>query len=67
MSYPGISNVQCRLTEEGGITQLKFTRSAMGQISDDVQIERGWAQIETRWDNLMARIRSAAPKYSHWR
>lgn len=31
---------------------LKFTHRAMGQISHDVQIERGWAQIETGWDNL---------------
>jgi hypothetical protein len=45
---------------------LKFTHRAMGQISHDVQIERGWAQIETGWDNLVARIRSAAQKDSHW-
>jgi uncharacterized protein YndB with AHSA1/START domain len=65
MSYPAVSNVQYRLTEENGITRLKFTYRAMGQISHDVQIERGWAQIETGWDNLVARIRSAARKYSH--
>jgi hypothetical protein len=62
---PAVSNVQYRLTEENGITRLKFTHRAMGQISHDVQIERGWAQIETGWDNLVARIRSAAQKYSH--
>jgi uncharacterized protein YndB with AHSA1/START domain len=65
MSYPAISNVQYRLTEEHGITRLKFRHRAMGQISHHVQIERGWGQIETGWDNLMARIRSAAQKYSH--
>jgi hypothetical protein len=56
MSYPAISNVQYRLTEENGITRLKFMHRAMGQISHDAQIERGW-------DGLMARIRSAAQKY----
>ena len=60
MSYPAISNVQYRLTEENGITRLKFTHRAMAQISHDIKIERGWAQIEGGWDNLMGRIRSAA-------
>jgi len=64
MSYPAISNVQYRLTEENGITRLKFTHRAMGQISHDAQIERGWARIEGGWDNLMSRIRSAAQYYS---
>jgi hypothetical protein len=58
MSYPAISNVQYRLTEENGITRLRFIHRAMGQISHDAQIERGW-------DDLMARIRSAAQEYSH--
>jgi hypothetical protein len=58
MSYPAISNVQYRLTEEDGITRLKFTHRAMGQIPHDARIERGW-------DNLMARIRSAAQEYRH--
>jgi uncharacterized protein YndB with AHSA1/START domain len=60
MSYPAISNVQYRLTEGNGITRLKFTHRAMGQIPHDAQIERGW-------DNLIARIRSAAQKYSQSR
>jgi hypothetical protein len=58
MSYSAVSNVQYRLSEENGITRLKFTHRAMGQISHDAQIERGW-------DGLMARIRSAAQNYSH--
>jgi hypothetical protein len=58
MSFPAISNVQYRLTEENGITRLKFTHRAMGQIPHNTQIERGW-------DNLMARSRSAAQEYSH--
>ena len=55
MSYPAISNVQYRLTEENGITRLKFAHRAMGQIPHDVRIEQGW-------DSLMARIRSAVQK-----
>ena len=41
MSYPAVSNVQYRLTEENGITRLKFMHRAMGQISHSAQIERG--------------------------
>lgn len=55
MSYPAISNVQYRLSEEKGITRLKFTHRAMGLIAHDAQIERGW-------DGLIARIRSAAQR-----
>lgn len=53
MSYPAVSNIQCRLSEANGVTRLKFTHRAMGQIPHDPHIERGW-------DALMARIRSAA-------
>jgi uncharacterized protein YndB with AHSA1/START domain len=60
MSYPAISNVQYRLTEENGITRLKFMHRAMGQIPHDTQVEHGW-------DSLLARIRSAAQEYSHSR
>jgi uncharacterized protein YndB with AHSA1/START domain len=56
MSYPAISNVQYRLTEENGITRLKFMHRAMGQIPHKAQIEQGW-------DSLLARIRSAAQGY----
>jgi uncharacterized protein YndB with AHSA1/START domain len=58
MSYAAVSNVQYRLSEENGITRLKFVHRAMGQIPHDTQIEQGW-------DNLMARIRSAARQRSH--
>ena len=60
MSYPAVSNVQYRLSEENGITRLKFMHRAMGQIPHDAQIERGW-------DNLITKIRSAAQKYSQSR
>ena len=48
MSYPAISNVQYRLTEENGITRLKFTHRAMGQISHDAQFERGWRSFRMK-------------------
>jgi uncharacterized protein YndB with AHSA1/START domain len=60
MSYPAISNLLYRLSEVNGITRLKFVHRAMGQISHDVQIEKGWAQLEIGWDDLLTRIRSAA-------
>ena len=62
MSYPTVSTVQYRLSAENGITRLKFMHRAMGQISQDFQIERGWASIEPGWENMIARIRSAAQK-----
>jgi uncharacterized protein YndB with AHSA1/START domain len=49
MSSPAISNVPHRLTEENGMTRLKFTHRAMGQISPHAPIERGS-------DGLTARI-----------
>ncbi len=58
MSYPAISNVQYRLTEENGITRLKFTHRAIGQIPQDTQVEQGW-------DSLLSRIRSAIQQKSY--
>jgi uncharacterized protein YndB with AHSA1/START domain len=52
MSYPATSNVQYRLTEENGITRLKFVHRAMGLIQadllDGVNVNRGWSSILTR-------------------
>jgi hypothetical protein len=64
MSYPALSNVQYRLSEEKGITRLKFTHRAMAQISHDVQIQEGWSHIEGGWSNLIERIRSAAQSHT---
>src|ERR1700726_1392936 len=36
MSYPAMSNVQYRLTEEGGVTRLKFVHRAIGLIPSEV-------------------------------
>jgi hypothetical protein len=38
LSYPALSNVQCRLAEEDGITRLRFTNKATEQISRSPQI-----------------------------
>jgi uncharacterized protein YndB with AHSA1/START domain len=57
MSYPVLSNVQYRLTEERGITRLKFAHRMMGQISPEHQ-----AGMNQGWDTLLTRIRSAAER-----
>ena len=55
MSYPAVSNVQYRLSEENGVTRLKFMHRAIGQIPHDVRVEQGW-------DDLLGRIQTAAKK-----
>ena len=62
MSYPAVSNVQYRLSEENGITRLKFTHRAMSQIAHDAQIEEGWSRIQGGWDHMLARILEAAKR-----
>jgi len=64
MSYPAVSNVQYRLSEENGITRLKFTHRAMAQISHNARIQEGWSHIEAGWTNLIDRIRSAAQSHT---
>jgi uncharacterized protein YndB with AHSA1/START domain len=60
MSYPATSNVQIRLSEEGGVTRLRFVHRAMGQIAHDPRIEQGWGHIDGGGDLLMGRIRAGA-------
>ena len=52
MSFPAVSNVQYRLTAEGGITRIKFVHRAMGQMPpeyrDGVNVNKGWSHILTR-------------------
>ena len=60
MSYPATSNVQIRLTEENGVTRLRFVHRAMGQIAYDSRIEQGWMHIESGWDHLMQRIEAGS-------
>lgn len=47
MSYPVVSNVQYRLTEENGGTLIKFHHTALGLITDEHRqgVVKGWAYI----------------------
>jgi uncharacterized protein YndB with AHSA1/START domain len=56
MSMPAISNIQYRLTEEKGLTRVRFVHRAMGWIGD---ADRG---VDVGWTDLMTRIRAAAEK-----
>lgn len=47
MSYPAVSNVQYRLSEENGGTLIKFHHTALGLIIDEHRqgVVKGWAYI----------------------
>jgi uncharacterized protein YndB with AHSA1/START domain len=62
MSYPAMSNVQYRLTEENGLTRLKFVHRAMGLIPKDV-ID-GPRSASTGWTYILERIRERAESRS---
>jgi len=62
MSYPAMSNVQYRLTEENGLTRLKFVHRAMGLIPKDV-ID-GSRSVTTGWTYMLERIRERAESRS---
>jgi hypothetical protein len=55
MSFPATSNLQYRLTADGGTTILRFAHTAMGLIPEEVS-----ANVSTGWDNMLGLIRSAA-------
>jgi len=61
MSTPAFSNLQYRLTEENGLTKLRFVHRAMGWIEAS---DRG---VDTGWTDLMTRIRTAAAKRANKR
>src|ERR1700761_3243466 len=56
MSTPAVSNIQYRLSEENGITRLRFVHRAMGWIGE---ADRG---VDEGWTDLVYRIRAAANK-----
>jgi activator of Hsp90 ATPase-like protein len=56
ISTPVANNIQYRLTEENGVTQIRFVHRAMGWISEG---DRG---VEEGWNDLITRIRTAAEK-----
>jgi uncharacterized protein YndB with AHSA1/START domain len=50
MSYPVVSNLQYRLSEEDGGTLIKFHHAALGLIQDDHRqgVMKGWTHINDR-------------------
>src|SRR6201996_3507794 len=56
MSKPALSNLQYRLTEENGVTHMRFVHRAMGWMGEE---ER---RVDEGWTPLMERIRTAAAR-----
>jgi|SRR5271170_2755255 len=54
-SYPFVSNVQYRLTEEDGVTLIRFQHTALGFMQDDHRNGVGKG-----WEPLFERIRRSA-------
>ena len=50
MSYPVVSNLQYRLSEEDGGTLIKFHHAALGLIQDDHRqgLTKGWTHLHNR-------------------
>jgi hypothetical protein len=50
MSYPVVSNLQYRLSEQDGGTLIKFHHTALGLIQDDHRrgVVKGWTHIHDR-------------------
>jgi hypothetical protein len=61
MSYPVVSNVQYRLTEENGVTLIKFQHKAFGLIPDNDRqgVGKGWTHILGR---VKARVDVGRPQ-----
>jgi uncharacterized protein YndB with AHSA1/START domain len=58
MSFPAISNVQYRLTEEDGLTRLRFVHRAMGLIP--LEVIEGERSVNNGWSYIVRRIRERA-------
>jgi Activator of Hsp90 ATPase homolog 1-like protein len=50
MSYPVVSNVQYRLSEQDGATLIKFHHTALGLIQEEHRegVVKGWTHIHSR-------------------
>src|SRR6201992_1668142 len=57
MSTPAVSNIQYRLSEENGLTRVRFVHRAMGGIGE------GGRGVGAGWTDLITRIRTAAEKH----
>src|SRR5215469_12601617 len=55
MSYPVVSNVQYRLSEEPGGTLIRFHHKAFGAIQDDHR-----AGVQTGWTHILEGVRKRA-------
>jgi uncharacterized protein YndB with AHSA1/START domain len=56
MSLPAVSNLQYRLTEENGVTRMRFVHRAMGWMTENERrADEGWTQ-------MIERIRTAAAR-----
>jgi hypothetical protein len=62
MASPVVSHVQYRLTEENGVTRVKFSHRAVGQIGPEY-LDGG--NLNKGWINLLTRVRKAASAKSH--
>jgi hypothetical protein len=61
MSYPVANNVQYRLSEENGVTVIKFRHSGFGLITDEHKagVVKGWAYIH---ENVRKRAEAGRSK-----
>jgi hypothetical protein len=61
MSYPVANNVQYRLSEENGVTVIKFRHSGFGLITDEhrVGVVKGWSYIN---ENVRKRAEAGRSK-----
>jgi Activator of Hsp90 ATPase homolog 1-like protein len=59
MSFPTVSNVQYRLSEERGITRVKFVHRAVGQLPPEM---RDGANVNTGWSYILQKVRERAEK-----
>jgi hypothetical protein len=61
MSYPVVSNVQYRLSEEAGGTLIKFHHTAFGLITDEHRqgVVKGWTHII---ESIRTRAEAARPQ-----
>ncbi|HEX3436247.1 MAG TPA: SRPBCC domain-containing protein [Pseudacidobacterium sp.] len=55
MSAPAISHVIFRLKEEGGLTHLKFSHRAIGQIPENV---RDGMEMNTGWSRFASNLKA---------
>lgn len=59
MSSPAVSNLQYRLSEENGVTRMRFVHRGMGWIGEYVH-NVGDRGMDSGWSDLIGRIRAAA-------